>query len=277
MLTRRSVIALLAVGIGIATVSQEAPAQGSGYRSGGRAITVERFDAPQGGRRPAVLLLHGSDGPSERYRTAARQVAQGGYHVFLVHYLDRTGETRASFGSIARNFGAWTDTAQDGIGHVARQPGVDPARIGVLGVSLGGGLGIALAAQDRRVRALVDYYGFVPSGVGAAAALPPTLILHGASDRVVPVANARALQDLLRSAGIPFEIQIYPGQGHGFTGAAQADATRRIKAFFGRKLGAQGALSRAAQREVRSDFNGGDDDEGAQAGRSGRMEFVRGP
>jgi carboxymethylenebutenolidase len=64
------------------------------------------------------------------------------------------------------------------------------------------------------------------------------LILHGASDRIVPVANARALQNLLQAGGIPFEIQIYPGQGHGFTGAAQADATRRIKAFFGRTLGA---------------------------------------
>ncbi len=238
MLTRRSVLALLAAGIGIAALPEAVPAQGSGFTSGGRAIAVERFEAPRGGRRPAVLLLHGSDGPGERYRNAARQVAQGGYHVFLVHYLARTGETRASFGSIARNFGAWIGTAKDAIDYVAAQPGVEPARIGVLGVSLGGGLGIALAAQDRRVRALVDYYGFVPSGIGAASVLPPTLILHGASDRIVPVANARALQNLLQAGGIPFEIQIYPGQGHGFTGAAQADATRRIKAFFGRTLGA---------------------------------------
>jgi carboxymethylenebutenolidase len=183
-----------------------------------------------------VLLLHGSDGPGERYREAARQVAVGGYAVFLVHYLDRTGEQRAAFSSIARNFGDWTETVRDGVGFVGAQPGIDPARIGVLGVSLGGGLGIALAAQDSRVRALVDYYGFLPSGVGANPTLPPTLILHGEADRVVPVGNARAFDSLLQSRGIPHEIQLYPGQGHGFTGAAQADAARRIRSFFDRTL-----------------------------------------
>jgi carboxymethylenebutenolidase len=238
ILTRRSIVAFLALGASTPMVPRYALAQrAGGFTSGGRSIAVERFEAPGGGRRPAILLLHGSDGPGDRYRAAARAVALGGYHVFLVHYLDRTDQSRASIASIARNFGAWTDTASDGLDFVSKQPGVDAARIGVLGVSLGGGLGIALAARDRRVRALVDYYGFVPNGLSPRPNLPPTLILHGEADRVVPVANARALRALLEAAGTPSDIQIYPGQGHGFTGAAQADATRRIRAFFARTLG----------------------------------------
>ncbi len=33
-------------------------------------------------------------------------------------------------------------------------------------------------------------------------------------------------------------MQLYPGQGHGFVGDAQADATRRAIAFLERHLGA---------------------------------------
>jgi carboxymethylenebutenolidase len=237
-LTRRSALRFLGLGAGSMLGPRSALAEpGVAFSSGGHAITVERFDAQGGRRRPAVLVLHGSDGPSDRYRAAARQVARGGYHVFMVHYLDRTGESRASYASIARNFGAWTAAAQDSLDFIAGQAGVDPTRIGVLGISLGGGLGIALASRDQRVRALVDYYGFVPSGTGPGLNLPPTLILHGEADRVVPVANARALQGLLEARGIPFEIQVYPGQAHGFTGTAQADASTRIRRFFARTLG----------------------------------------
>ena len=210
------------------------------FNSGGVAITIERF-APGGpGSRPAVILVHGSDGPGYRYRAAAQDVAAGGYNVFLVHYLNRTGQTRASYGTIHQNLPVWTGTVRDAIGYVQRQPGVDRGRIGLLGVSLGGGLALAAAQQDSRVRAVVDYFGFVPRGFGSGR-LPPTLVLHGASDPIVPVSNAYDLQGILRARGVPHEVQIYPGQGHGFTGAAEADASARINGFFARHLGGRAA------------------------------------
>jgi len=52
----------------------------------------------------------------------------------------------------------------------------------------------------------------------------------------VPVSAAQALRTVLERRGIPHEVQIYPGQGHGFTGKAQADAARRIRAFLDRYL-----------------------------------------
>lgn len=207
-----------------------------GFSSGGAPIRVERFGPADRTRRPAVLLLHGADGPGERYRAAAGQVAAGGYAVFLVHYLDRTGERRASYGTIHQNLPAWSATVRDAVSYVAGQPGVDPGRIGLFGVSLGGGLALATAAQDGRIRAVVDYFGFVPQSLGAGSRLPPTLVLHGEQDRIVPVANAYAIQTLLRARGVPHEVMIYPGEGHGFGAAAQADAAQRINAFFGRHL-----------------------------------------
>lgn len=222
-------------------------ASGSGsssFTSGGRAIAIERFDAPSGGRPPAVLLLHGADGMTygERYRMGARVLASGGYQVFLPHYLDRTGERRAGYATIGGNFPAWTDTVVDALDLVAREPGVDPRRLGLLGTSLGGALGLAVAAQDRRVRAFANYFGFLPESIAAGARrLPPTLVLHGARDLIVPVANAYAIEALLKRLGVPHELHVYPDQAHGFAGAAQFDAAQRTATFFGRYLGGRSA------------------------------------
>lgn len=46
--------------------------------------------------------------------------------------------------------------------------------------------------------------------------LCPVLILHGEADQTIPVEEAYQLQKLLQKKGIPYEIKIYPGAGHGF-------------------------------------------------------------
>jgi carboxymethylenebutenolidase len=120
---------------------------------------------------------------------------------------------------------------------VGAQPGVDPNRLGVVGISLGAALSLSTATTDRRIKALVDYFGPVPEGsLAGATRLPPTLVLHGAQDWIVPASNARALEAFLQARGVPHEVMIYPGEGHGFSGTAQADADRRVAAFLDRHL-----------------------------------------
>ena len=222
------------------------------FTSGGRAIAVERFGAQglgAGGRRPAILLLHGADGfaNGDRYRLGAEILAASGYHVFLPHYLDRTGQGRAYYSTIGQNFPLWADTVRDALDFVERQPSVDPKRIGIVGTSLGGALGLSVAAGDRRVKALVNYFGFLPDPVREGATrLPPTLVLHGGRDAIVPVANAHALEALLRRIGVPHEVHVYPDQAHGLHGAAQLDAAQRTAAFLARHLGS-GSASLAAE------------------------------
>ena len=238
MIHRRHLLGALLALAGTPALTQATSAQtGAGFTSGGKAVTVERFSAPGTAARPGIVLLHGSDGPGPRYWRAAQFLASAGYHVFLVHYLDRTDQSRASLASIPGNLPVWTATAREAVSYVAAQPGVAAGRIGLFGISLGGGIALGVAAQDRRVGALVSYFGFVPSGFDTSAALPPTLVLHGEDDRVVPVSNARTLQRILEARGTPHEVQIYPGEGHGFSAAATADAAARITRFFGRTLG----------------------------------------
>jgi carboxymethylenebutenolidase len=211
------------------------------FVSGGKPVTTEWFTANgrEGETAPAVLILHGADGMTvpERYRFGARALAGAGYHVVLVRYFERTGGSgRADWARLRDNAPLWLETVRDAVGHIAAQPGVDAARIAVVGFSLGASLAIAAAGEDARIKAVVDVFGPVPSGAENAAQTPPVLILHGARDRVVPVEHAHRLEALLKARGVPHEVTIYPDQGHGFFGSAQMDAASRILGFLGRHL-----------------------------------------
>jgi dienelactone hydrolase len=209
------------------------------FMSGGKTIAVDTFQTAGSSLRPAVLMLHGADGLgyNTQYREGARGLAAAGYQVHLVHYLDRTGEKRASFSTLFQNFMPWMGAVEDAMSFAASFPGADPDRIGIVGISLGAALGLAVSSTDRRVKALVNYFGPLPQGaIAITSHLPPTLVLHGSADPIVPVANAYAVEALLRQQNVPYEIKVYPGQGHGFRGAAEADATARALAFMQRYL-----------------------------------------
>jgi dipeptidyl aminopeptidase/acylaminoacyl peptidase len=63
------------------------------------------------------------------------------------------------------------------------------------------------------------------------------LLLQGADDRVVPLAQARDMADAMQAAGREVELSVYPGEGHGFRRAESiVDALSREVAFYQRAL-----------------------------------------
>lgn len=204
----------------------------------GKAVRVERFDPGPGATAP-VLLLHGADGLRYRgasYRGMARDLARQGYLTLLVHYFDSTGNVAAS----PAHFFRWIQTVTDALDYAGRQPGMAAQPVGLIGFSLGAYLALAAAAQDNRVGAVVDCFGGIPDLYPAGLPLmPPVLILHGADDPVVPVAEAYKLERLLRAGGMACEIHVYPGQGHRFHGVDAEDAFARAVDFLKRHLKVQ--------------------------------------
>jgi acetyl esterase/lipase len=51
-----------------------------------------------------------------------------------------------------------------------------------------------------------------------APAFPPTFLLHGTADKVVPVSASMVLYEALVKAGVPVEMHLYAEQPHGFAG-----------------------------------------------------------
>lgn len=168
----------------------------------------------------------------------AAELAGYGFAVYVPHYFDRTGTRPVVDKQTAiRHFPAWGKTVWDAISHVERQHAVDPMRIGLLGFSLGAYLALSVAAVDQRVKAVVDFFGGFPKEMKIfMRRLCPTLILHGDADTTVPVAEAYHLQEILEKKAIPYEMQIYGGAGHGFTGEHWQDAGRRTLAFLQKHL-----------------------------------------
>jgi dienelactone hydrolase len=213
------------------------------FESGGKQIRVDCFFPAENGRRfPAVIGLHGSGGGHLSMAEPASLLAEQGFAVYVLHYFDRTGTTYVDgLATIARHFPAWMKTLWDAVGFVAKQPQVDPDRIGLLGFSLGAYLALSAASIDSRVRAVAEFFGGLPKEMKLfMKRFCPVLILHGDQDPTVPVSEAYHLQELLEKKKIPYEMQIYPGVGHGFTADVWRDAGLRTLAFLNRYLAAAG-------------------------------------
>jgi len=211
------------------------------YTSGGVRIAVERVAIPGGGRHPAILVLHPSDGVAgsgaQYVRRYAQVLARNGYVAYVVHYFDRTGDTRTDDPREDAEFPVWTATLQDAVTFAQHDPAVNPARIGVFGYSLGAWMGLALGAEDRRVGAVVGLgSGFFDALRPTVGRMPPTLLLHGRNDDVVPLARALAVDSTLRRLGVVHALVVYPGQKHGLDESADVDGRARTVRFFNREL-----------------------------------------
>ena len=209
------------------------------FESGGKEIGLDCFLPEAAGRRfPAVIGLHGSGGGHASMADPACLLAEQGFAVYVLHYFDRTGTTEIDgLQTIFLHFPVWMKTLWDAVSFVAQQPQVDPERIGLLGFSLGAYLALSASAIDARVQAVVEFFGGMPKEMKLfTRRLCPVLILHGEQDKTVPVEEAYHLQQILEKKQIAYEMKIYPGVGHGFSGEVWRDAGFRMLRFLEKHL-----------------------------------------
>lgn len=258
---------VLTVGLSLATplraTSFEVETDRTTFTSAGKKIRIECFTPKGQDNCPAIVLVHDAAGmglmPAMIFRTCSQMLAKEGYVVLLVYYFDGTGLkelTPAEARAATAHWDTWKNTIADAVKFTARHPRVDPERIGLLGFSLGAYLSLAVGTQeDLKVRAVAEFFGALPERFWTASQklhLPPTLIIHGTRDEVVPTKEAYALRGLLATRKIPFEIKLY-NCGHLFAGTQMrwqpsfggalwnmdgdiADARERVLRFFGQHL-----------------------------------------
>ena len=95
-----------------------------------------------------------------------------------------------------------------------------------------------LRTSPSAVRLLGE--GHDPAAAAAASPVahvgpgfPPTLLLHGLDDAMVPPASSQAMHDALAAAGVSAELHLYAGQIHEFdAGATLCALTQHAAAVF---------------------------------------------
>jgi dipeptidyl aminopeptidase/acylaminoacyl peptidase len=220
---------------------------------------------------PVVMLAYGYGGFKEQMAGYSKSIHEGGFATFLFDMSGsglRKGEP-VTFGYKER----WQ--AMDAANYLRTRNDVDPARIGALGVSMGGATTLLAAAEDPGIKAVVadssyaDLFGMVRPGISAfisprALFLAPLIVrsaetmLGMKSGEVRPDEAAARLGDralfvihgdrdtltdpnsaqrLYDAATGPKELWVVPECGHAYAPVLAPDEYKqRVNAFFQRYL-----------------------------------------
>jgi len=218
------------------------------------AETVDGYlTKPEGGGPfPALVHLHGCGGLPPAVKTSAdhfwaKRLAAWGYVVLVVDSFTsrHIGNTCSgeSAPRVADAYGA--------LAWLARQPFVDPERVGVIGFSAGGIATLSIAETREfalfeeeaahRFGAAVAYY---PACVTDGNVRIPTLILIGELDDWTPAARCNAMMKR-RKPDSPVRLIVYPNAHHVF------DAAIPGRRYFGHWLEYNAAAAEQASEEVR--------------------------
>ncbi|MFI7678441.1 S9 family peptidase [Actinophytocola sp. NPDC049390] len=201
-------------------------------------------------------------------------LAHAGYAVFLPNPRGGVGRGHEFVATVAGAVGQdeWTDILS-GIDMLVADGVADPARLGIAGWSHGGFMAAwAVGHTDRFAAALMgagisdwglqaaagDWGPFDAAlggsagweGTGphphdvlspisyACAVRTPVLIVHGADDTNVPLAQAEYFHRALRRFDVEHEFVVYPGEEHAIRHRDhQLDLLHRTRAWFDRWLG----------------------------------------
>lgn len=201
-------------------------------------VSVRQFAASGSEKHPAVVILHGYSGfdhAPQAYEKYGRLLASKGIDAYLVTYYTASDvavvQAKRGF-DLTERLPVWTDRISGVVADVLRNPRTS-GKVGILGFSLGGTVGVAVAAGDPRISALVVFYGTKPDAV--TGNLPPLLELHGDSDQIVPAKDGLSLVRWAQGHGGDAEQVTYNGEGHVFDwspGNSSDDAHRRAIDFL---------------------------------------------
>ena len=126
-----------------------------------------------------------------------------------------------------------SDDAAHAVGWIrehTKELGIDPRKIVASGGSAGGQMATAVAAMGNDLAALVLFNpALCPEGTpnlrfmgdacpswGVDESYPPTLVLHGTADTIVPIEHSRRFAEQMRAVGKHCELIEYEGMPHAF-------------------------------------------------------------
>ena len=194
------------------------------------ALLAAELHLAQGpGKRPLVVLLHGSGALGGRDSQWAREFAEMGVSTLMIDAFTGRGivSTSDNQGQLGR-LNMILDTYR-ALGKIKDHPRVDTSRLAMIGFSRGG-QGTLYASLERFHKMwnesgvdFAAYFPFYPDCVtqfvdDTKVKPVPIRIHHGDMDDYNPAPQCKAFADRLKAAGANVEMSIYKDAAHSFDG-----------------------------------------------------------
>jgi dienelactone hydrolase len=181
-------------------------------------------DAAATGKRPGVLLAHEQGATSAQAKSKAVQLAKLGYVVFSVDLYGKAITPKDPADAAARLRLTGKDrtlvrermaAARTALEKVAR---VDFKRVAAVGYGTGGTAALELARAKADLEGVVCVHGdLAPTGEDGKNVGASLLVLVGADDPKVTLAQVAAFEDEMRKGGVDWQLVRYGGVGGDFT------------------------------------------------------------
>ncbi|HUY81835.1 MAG TPA: prolyl oligopeptidase family serine peptidase [Acidobacteriaceae bacterium] len=208
----------------------------------GYHVPVEIYRPNGSGPFPLVFVLVGSAGALTRRSVkqpatdnfGEQQLASHCFLVVLPHYLEAVGrKSLTSREEIIARFPELLSAAATLLDDGETRPRMKGRPVFILGDSLGGYIGVALALRRSEVTAVSEVSAGRPKGYDLARKNEPRILIsHGSADAVVPVSEAQKLRQYCIAHSIPVVMNIYPGEGHYLSQTIQQRIILRSIKFF---------------------------------------------
>jgi carboxymethylenebutenolidase len=219
------------------------------YKSGDETVNGYLALPEDGGKHPAIIVIHEWWGLNDWVKEQAQKFAGQGYVALAVDlYRGKTGTTPDEAHVLMRGLpdDRGLRDLEAAFAYLASRTDVDAKKIGSIGWCMGGGWSIKLAEDQPKLAAFVVNYGPLPTDPTIIAKIQaPMLGNFGGDDKGIPPEAVRTFEGAMKSAGKSADIKIYDGAGHafenpnnkdGYRPEATADAGKRVEAFFAKNL-----------------------------------------
>ena len=182
---------------------------------------------------PGVLVVPSWLNVNESICRRADRLADAGYATFVVDLFGAGVQPRPPqspmevVGPFLKDRAQFRNRLFAGVEEFRRRPECDSDRIAAIGYCIGGCGVLELARAGAPLRGVVSLHGILTAPIPAQrnAILSKILVLHGDADPLASFDQVSAFRDEMRSAEANWELDIYGGARHSFTGEGVLDQT----------------------------------------------------
>jgi dienelactone hydrolase len=196
------------------------------------------YDDAKKGKHPGIVLVHEWWGITKHMHNEARRFAREGYTVLIADMYgdaktaDNPKDAGALAGGVMKDPKAMESRFKAAQAELAKQPTVDPQKLGAVGYCFGGAVVLNMARLGDDLKAVAGFHASL--GLNTPAPAPGTvkakvLILNGADDPFVKKEQYDALKKDFDAAKADYRIVTYPGAVHAFTNPEATELGEKFK------------------------------------------------